>query len=100
VHLAPDEEYVRNRASAIAAISAPRYAAALHAFEATQSDLNAGNLKRAIWSTFEAVETLFRLIAEKAPRLGSRDIDQYLKPVISTIYADEPERRAVHAIGG
>ena len=86
IHFAPDEEYARNRASTIAALSTPRYSGAEaefnRAFEALSHDAPAP--KTAIRSVFEALETVFKLVCDDQAlrQLNRRNVEQRLTPLI------------------
>lgn len=84
VHFAVDSEFSSNQASAIAALQGPRYGAALDHFEAAQNALDATPMRTrdAIRQTFEAVETVFRLMFPDASNLGSADAARKLQPLL------------------
>lgn len=96
VHFRPDKEFAHNRAAAVAALQSSRYANALDAFERGMAALASvpPDGKGAVRYVFGAVETLFRLMVPRAPRLGATELDG-LAPLLQHKYtADETARRA------
>lgn len=91
VHYTVDDEFRSLHASAIRVIESSRYANSRTEFEAAYAamDVTPPNGKVAIRHIFTAVEGLFRLMFNKAPRLGGTEIDKYLQPVI-TLLGDDP----------
>lgn len=89
VHFAIDGEYARNEASAVAALQAPRYAAARSHFEAGQRALDATPplTREAIRQTFEAAETVFKLMFTGVTQLGASEITKKLRPHLEAILA-------------
>jgi hypothetical protein len=84
-----DMEFEHVRLAAVAYIEGQRYRAVLKEFEAAYSAVEASppDTKLAVRSMFEAVETLFRLIAgPKAKLLGSPEIEKHLLPLIRDLY--------------
>jgi hypothetical protein len=77
VHFRADAEFAHNSEATIAALRAPRYANALHAFEAGISALSQSTPdgKSAIRQVFGAAETIFKLILPNAPRLGAAELE-------------------------
>lgn len=82
VHFAQDVEFQRNRMSTIAALGAPRYRAALDHFSAAQQALNftPPRTREAIRQTYEAIETVFRLILPEVGLLGPSEVEKKLTP--------------------
>lgn len=68
VYFAVDEEHARNVSAAIEALHKPRYANALHAFEASSKAFSEvpANGKSAIRNVYAAAECLFRLVVPDA----------------------------------
>jgi len=97
VHFAVDEEFERARLASLAVLQAPRYANVLVAYERTYRELDKTppDGKEAIRATFSALEGLFKLMFDKAIRLGSKEVDTYLKPYIDQHYAGQTA--ALHA---
>ncbi len=97
VHFAVDEEFERARLASLAVLLASRYANVLFAYERTYHELDKTppDGKEAIRATFSALEGLFKLMFDKAIRLGSKEIDAYLKPYVGQRYAGQTA--ALHA---
>lgn len=91
VHFAVDEDFERNRVTTLNDLGATRYAAARQEFEEAFNALRGAppNGKAAIRGVFTAVETLFKLMFPKAPRLGGAEIRTHLKPVVARTYAGD-----------
>jgi hypothetical protein len=64
VHYVVDEEFERNRVSAIAALASPKYAAVAASLELAFSHLDTDNVntKTAVRDVFDAMETLVKLL--------------------------------------
>lgn len=84
VHFAIDGEFERNQASAIAALAAERYRAALTHLEAAHSNLDAvpPNGREAIRRTFDCVETIFKLMFPGESRLDAVAVTKKLRPCL------------------
>ena len=96
VHFYVDEEFARNRASAIATLQPARYANALHSFEGGMAGLNKRppNGKGAIRGVFGAAEAVFKLILPNMPRLAAAELDG-LASLLQQVYRqDDTARRS------
>jgi hypothetical protein len=101
VHYRPDEEFQRARISTVAGLQTARYGAVRDAFEDALGHLDRQDGKGAIRSSFEAVETLAKLMAgdRKIARLGPSEVDRVLKPLAQNLYdTGTPERQAARAM--
>lgn len=89
VHFAADEEHVRARASAVAGLGLPRYAAALAQFDAAHRALDGipQDTVGAVRGVFDALETIFKLASPGTSRLGAAEITNKLRPMLTSIYA-------------
>lgn len=83
VHYAQDAEFQRNRQSTVAGLGAPRYRAALAHFEAAQKALDTipPQTREAIRQTYEATETVFRLIFPEVSLLGPAEVEKRFRPL-------------------
>lgn len=82
VHPAFDEEFDALRRSTIAALSGPRYSAALHSFEESIADLKQPRDTRdAVRKVFDAIENVAKLMVPQISRLGATEVEKSLKPV-------------------
>lgn len=97
VHFSVDEEFERARQASLAVLQPSRYANVLAAFERAYRELDKTppDGKEAIRATFSALEGLFKLMFDKAIRLGSKEVDTYLKPYVDQHYAEQTA--ALHA---
>jgi superfamily II DNA or RNA helicase len=88
VRYAVDQEFERNRTSAVAGLARQRYAAALDHFERAHEalDRTPPDTRTAVRQSFDAVETLFRLMLPTAFRLGASEVEKGLKPVVLGMY--------------
>lgn len=85
IHPHVDAEFEMQRISTIEALSAKRYSATRVKFESAHAALKEKDNKTAIWHCFEAVENLFRLIAEgKGPALSGVVVKEKLLPIIAS----------------
>jgi hypothetical protein len=91
VHPLVDQEFERNRVSAIAGLQMPRYANVLDAFQKVPECLLEipPDAKGAWRAVFSANEGLFKLIFRASPRLTAGEIDARLAPVVRTKYGGE-----------
>ncbi len=98
VHFRPDNEFAHNRAATVAALQGSRYANALDAFERGMAALASvpPDGKGAVRYVFGAVETLFRLMVPRAPRLGATELDG-LAPLLQHKYAADETALRVSA---
>ncbi|MBN8803772.1 MAG: hypothetical protein BGO58_11690 [Sphingopyxis sp. 65-8] len=89
VHFAIDGEFAHNQASAIAALHSPRYAAARAHFEAAQKALDSAppRTREAIRQTFEAAETVFKLMFSGVSVLGTNEVTKKLRPQLEATLA-------------
>lgn len=100
VHHYVDEEFQRNRHSALKALEAPRYAGARVAFEDAfrHFDLQPADTKSAVRSAFEAVEIVARLILPDAKNLNRWMVENRLKTLAVQAAKDEHEADAMNKI--
>lgn len=93
VHYFVDQEFERNRASAVRSLQSARYLATLVEFEAAHAalDQNPPDGKAAIRGTFEALEILFKLTCgpSNVQRLGTNEVEKNLKPILQKFYAGD-----------
>jgi len=84
IHFFVDEEFERNRASALACLSSPRHAAVRTAFEQSHFYLDSSppDTKAAVRSSFESLEILARLIDPASKNLNRWMVENKLKPLI------------------
>jgi hypothetical protein len=80
VHYFIDEEFERNRVSAIASTTSPKYAAVAKALESAFSALDAReiNTKTAVRDAFEALETLTKLLTNSNTNLDEKLVKKAL----------------------
>ncbi len=97
VHYLVDEEFERNRVSALSSLDAPRYAGVRDAFEAAYSYLDSQppDTKASVRSTFEAIEILARLIDPQSNRLNKQLVENKLKPLAVNLTSDPTENKTV-----
>jgi hypothetical protein len=88
VHFREDEDFESSRAATIAGLGGARYAEALAAYERGVEALDGAepDTASAVRGVFEAVESLFKLMFDKAKRLGSAEIERLLRPTIPARY--------------
>lgn len=93
VHFFVDEEFERNRLSALSCLAETKYSAVRVEFEKAHRKLDSDppETKEAIRAVFEAVEILYKLIinAEGKTRLSSAGIRDKLKPLAQNVYKDD-----------
>lgn len=84
-----DMAFAGNVEAAIALMGKSRYAGVRREFETGQTSLSpiAPNWTQATRHTFLALETLFKLMFVKQPRLGAKEADAMLRPVVVHRYA-------------
>jgi len=84
IHFFVDEEFERNRASALACLANPRHAAVRAAFEQSHGylDSNPPDTKAAVRSSFESLEILARLIDPASKNLNRWMVENKIKPLI------------------
>jgi hypothetical protein len=87
VRLRVDEAYEAERRSSISALTGPRYGATRAAFEAGLAafDQSPPDTRAAIRGTFDAAETLFKLMFSVS-RLGASEVDGELVRAIDSLY--------------
>ena len=94
VHPMVDQQFEFERGAVIGALQPSRYSAVLAEFEkahlALEQDPPDG--KAAIRQTFEAAETLFKLVCNstKVQRLGAGEIREHLGPIVTRLYPAPP----------
>lgn len=84
IHFFVDEEFERNRASALACLANPRHAAVRAAFEQSHTylDSNPPDTKAAVRSSFESLEILARLVDPASKNLNHWMVENKIKPMI------------------
>lgn len=84
VHFAIDGEFIHNQECSLAALEPARYDAARSHFQAGQRalDQTPPATREAIRQTFEAAETVFRLMFPDVSRLGAAEVTKKLLPVL------------------
>lgn len=94
IHFFVDEEFERNRASALACLSGPRHAAVRAAFEQSHSYLDSSppDTKAAVRSSFESLEILARLIDPASKNLNKWMVENKLKPLVLDAAINSTER--------
>lgn len=88
VHYFVDEEFERNRISALSCLAEVKYAAVRAEFEKAHSklDLDPAQTKEAVRAIFESLEILSKLIFEDIPRLNSFVVQSKIKPLAQEFY--------------
>jgi hypothetical protein len=94
VHYLVDEEFERNRVSALRAADAARYAAVRAAFENAHHALDSTppNTKQAVRSMFEALEILAKLMIPGATRLTADLVKKSLTGIVQGTTVEPTER--------
>lgn len=84
VHFSVDGEFEHNVSSALSALTASRYTAARMHFDAGQRALDnvPPQTREAIRQTYEAIETVFRLMFPEVARLNVGDVEKKLSPLV------------------
>ncbi|MBW8327764.1 MAG: hypothetical protein K0M48_00935 [Thiobacillus sp.] len=97
VHYFVDEEFERNRVSALSCLSAARYAGIKTAFEAAHGYLDAqpADTKASVRSAFEALEILARLMDPASKNLNKWMVENKLKPLALAGAAEATEQVTV-----
>jgi hypothetical protein len=94
VHPLYDDEFERNRASAIKALSGTNTQSVLDAFQ-TATDALDTDCKAAIRSAYEAVETLAKLLSPKSfNTINDKVITKYIRPIVDVQLADDDVARS------
>lgn len=96
VHFFIDEEFERNRVTALSCLTAARYAGVKAAFEQAHSYLDAqpSDTKASVRAAFEAVEILVRLMDSQSKNLNRWMVENKLKP-LALAQAFDPTESAV-----
>jgi hypothetical protein len=91
VHFSVDEEFERARLASLSVLQEPRYQNVRALFERVYLELDKvpPDGKEAIRATFAALEGLFRIMFDRANRLGSDEIQTYLQPYLERKYAGQ-----------
>lgn len=97
VHFVVDEEFERNRVSALQCLDAGRYAGARAAFEAAHSYLDATptDTKASVRSAFEALEIVARLIEPPSKNLNKWLVENKLMPLAQGLAKDDIEKATI-----
>ena len=93
VHFFVDEEFERNRITALACLASERFAGVRAAFEQSHSYLDAqpSDTKAAVRSAFEALEILARLMDTESKNLNKWMVENKLKPLALAQAVDATE---------
>lgn len=88
VHYIVDDEFERNRISALACLNDPKFSAVASSMEGAFAKMDAEpfDTKGSVRDMFEAVETLTKLISNSSQDLTERFVKQTLKPLAQSIY--------------
>lgn len=97
VHFVVDQEFERNRISALRCLEPARYAGARVALEAAHSYLDAipTDTKASVRSAFESVEIVARLIAPGSKNLNQWMVNNKLMPLAQALANDDVERETI-----
>lgn len=97
VHYFVDEEFERNRVTALSCLTAPQYAGVRAAFEQAHAYLDAQppDTKASVRSSFEALEILVRLIDTQSKNLNKWMIENKIKPLAIAQASDATEALVV-----
>lgn len=100
VHYFVDEEFERNRVSALSCLSAARYTGVRTAFEQAHAYLDAqpADTKASVRSAFEALEILARLMDPTSKNLNKRMVENKLKPLAVANAVDATEEKTISSI--
>lgn len=84
IHYFVDEEFERNRASALACLANPKHRAVRAAFEQSHAYLDSSppDTKAAVRSSFESLEILARLIDPESKNLNRWMVENKIKPLV------------------
>ena len=90
VHFLVDEEFERNRVSALRSLDQPRYAGVRDSFEAAHKylDLETQDTKAAVRSIFESLEILTKLMVNSR-NLSSHVIEKTIKPLYQQVHTGD-----------
>jgi hypothetical protein len=91
IHFKVDAQFAAITNSAIAALSAPRYANAREQFESAMAALAQADPdgKQGVRGVFNAAECIFKLIYDR-PRLAAGDVTKSLKPTMQDLLSADP----------
>lgn len=97
VHFVVDEEFERNRISALQCLGNARYSGVRAAFEAAHSylDVHPADTKASVRSAFEALEILARLIDPASKNLNKWMVQNKLMPLAQVLAQDDIEKVAI-----
>lgn len=97
VHYHVDEEFERNRVSALRCLDAARYGGVRAAFEAAHRylDTTPPDTKAAVRSAFEALEVLARMIFPECKNLNKWMVENKLSPLAESTASDKTEADAI-----
>jgi hypothetical protein len=100
VHFLVDEEFERNRVSALRAADAARYSAVRAAFEIAHQALDSTppNTKQAVRSMFEALEILAKLMVPGATRLNAELVKKALAGIAQGTTTEPTERLVLEKV--
>lgn len=100
VHFVVDEEFERNRVSALQCLDAGRYSGARAAFQAAHSYLDAtpGDTKASVRSAFEALEIVARLIEPTSKNLNKWLVENKLMPLAQGLAKDDIEKATIASL--
>jgi hypothetical protein len=88
VHPFVDAEFEVNRASALEALSDPRFGEARKDFEAAHRHLRDGNGKESLRMMFPAVEVAAKILFPgKFAGLAANEVDRHIRPILDQRYA-------------
>jgi hypothetical protein len=99
-HFAVDEEFERNRVSALLCLDASRYSGARAAFESAHSYLDAphGDTKASVRAAFEALEIVARLIEPASKNLNKWMVENKLMPLAQSLAKDDIEKTVIASL--
>jgi hypothetical protein len=99
-HFVVDEEFERNRVSALRCLDASRYSGARAAFESAHSYLDAppGDTKASVRSAFEALEIVARLIDPTSRNLNKWMVENKLMPLAQGLAQDDIEKGTIASL--
>lgn len=100
VHFFVDEEFERNRVTALSCLTAARYGAVRVAFEQAHSYLDAqpADTKASVRAAFEALEILGRLMDAQSKNLNKWMVENKLKPIAVAKAQDATEAVVVEKL--
>lgn len=100
VHFFVDEEFARNRVSALSCLTTPRYGAVRAAFEQAHTYLDAQPIdtKGAVRSAFESLEILARLMDPSSKNLNKWMVENKLKPLVVSAAVNATESLVIEKV--